>query len=88
MYINPKGNQMTYGIIITTIIVWYFAMKYRWFAILGFLVSMVFTCGVLYLIWTVANPNNMWFFWIHVAIAAVYVFVVNTLGKAAHSIFD
>lgn len=79
---------MTFGILIATIIVWYLATKYRWVAILGFLVSIAFTGGVLYVIWLVAYPNNMWFFWIHAAIAAVYVLVVNILGKAAHSVVD
>jgi hypothetical protein len=45
------------------------------------LISAAFIAGILYLIWSVAYPNDMWFFWIPCGLAAGYVLLVNGLSK-------
>jgi hypothetical protein len=72
---------MSYGIMIAALILVYCSNRFPLFAIIGMLISAAFIAGILYLIWSVAYPNDMWFFWIPCGLAAGYVLLVNGLSK-------
>ena len=72
-----------FGLLVTVAIIWYFANKYSIVAAIGVIISLAFIAFILYLVWTVAYPNDMWYFWILVGIAVTFSFVISTLRKIA-----
>ena len=77
---------MTFGAIIAGLILMYLSRRFPLFAAIGALICVILIAGFFYFLWMLCYPNDLWYFWILLAVGIGFWCIISLANKALHAL--